>query len=67
MNNYHKNIKLTIETNPSKFRDTRMDIKQDGHYITEVYQKETKLFIYWSSKVPKIYKCNSIKGDFTPL
>ena len=23
MNNYHKNIKLTIETNPSKFLDRR--------------------------------------------
>ena len=44
-----------------------MDIKENGHYITEVYQKETKLHIHWSSKAPKRYKCNSIKGDFKPL
>ena len=37
MNNYQKNIKLTIEINPSKFQYTRMDIKEDGHYDTEVY------------------------------
>ena len=38
MNNYYKNIKLTIEINSSNFLDTRMDIKGDGITI----QKHTK-------------------------
>ena len=52
-----------VEINPSKFIGTRMDIKEDGHYNTEVYQEEAKRPIHWSSKVPKRYKRNSIKGD----
>ena len=32
MNNYHKNTKLTIEISLSKFLDTGMDVKEDGHY-----------------------------------
>lgn len=28
--------------NPSKLLDARIDIKEDGHYNAEVYQKETK-------------------------
>ena len=42
MNNYHKNIKLTIELNPEKFLDTRLKIKDDGYYNTEVYRKDMK-------------------------
>ena len=42
INTFHKNIKLIIEINPSKFLNTRIGIKEDGHYNAEVYQKETK-------------------------
>ena len=41
-----------------------MNRKKDCHYNTEVYRKETKLPIYWSSNVPKRYKHNSVEGDF---
>ena len=63
MNKYHKNIKLTIERNPSTFLAIRIDIKENGIYNTEIYRKETKLPIHWSSKVPKRYKRSLIKGD----
>ena len=35
------------------FLDTKMEIKEDGHYNTEVFRKETKLRIYFSLKEPK--------------
>ena len=66
MNNYHRNKKLTIEINLSRFLDTRMGIKEDGHYDTEAFRKKTKLPIYWSSKAPKRYKSNSLKGGLHP-
>ena len=47
-----------------------MDTKEDGHYNTEVFRKETKLPIHLSSKVPKRpkrYKRNSIKGGLRKL
>ena len=44
MNNYHKNTKLTIKTNPSKFLDTGMDIKEDGHYNRYTKRKQNSPF-----------------------
>ena len=43
-----------------------MGIKEDGHYDTEAFRKKTKLPIYWSSKAPKRYKSNSLKGGLHP-
>ena len=63
LNNYHENIKLTIEINPSKFLDTQL-INIEGKYtITKVYRKESKIPIHWSSKIPKRYKRNTITTD----
>ena len=62
MNNYHENIKLTIELNPTKFLDTKLTLI-NGHYTTAVYRKSTKLPIHWKSKCPKRYKRNAITGD----
>ena len=62
INNYHKNIKFTLESSPDKFLDTKI-IYNDGHVKTEVHRKETKLPINWNSKVPKRYKRNAINGD----
>ena len=56
LNNYHENIKLTIEISPSKFLDTQL-INIEGKYITKVHRKESKISIHWSSK---IYKRNTI-------
>ena len=44
LNNYHPNIKLTIETNPSKFLDTEI-INENGKIETRVFRKNTKLSI----------------------
>ena len=63
LNNYHENVKLTIEINPSKFLDTQL-INIEGKYIiTKVYRKESKIPIHWSSKIPKRYKRNTITTD----
>ena len=62
INNYHRNIKFTIEIQPTKFLDTKL-INENGSYSTEVHRKETKLPVNWSSKTPKRYKRNAINGD----
>ena len=62
LNNYHPNIKLTIEVNPSKFLDTEILIK-NGIIETSVVVKESKIPNHWSSAVPKKYKRNAILGD----
>ena len=62
LNNYHPNIKLTIEVNPSKFLDTKLT-NINGAYKLNVYQKNTKLPSPWTSKIPKPYKRNTINRD----
>ena len=62
LNNYHPNIKLTIEVNPIKFFDTEIMIK-NGIIETYVAVKESKIPNHWSSAVPKKYKRNAILGD----
>ena len=62
LNNYHLNIKLTIEVNPSKFLDTEIMIK-NGIIETSVAAKESEIPNHWSSAVPKKYKRNAALGD----
>ena len=62
LNNYHRNIKLTIEISPTKFLDTQL-INLNGKIETKVYRKPTKLAAPWSSSIPKRYKRNAINGD----
>ena len=62
LNNYHENVKLTIEISPSKFLDTQL-INIEGKYIIKVHRKESKIPIHWSSKIPKRYKRNTITID----
>ena len=62
LNNYHENINFTVEQSPSKFLDTKIEIK-DNKAITSVYRKPNKLPCHWSSKVPKRYKRNTVNGD----
>ena len=52
LNNYHPNIKLAIEVNPSKFLDIEIMIK-DGITETSAAVKESKMSNHWSSAVPK--------------
>ena len=62
LNNYHPNIKLTIEVNPSKFLDVEIVIK-NGIFEISFAVKESKILNHWSLGVPKKYKRNAILGD----
>ena len=62
LNNYHPNVKLNIEVNPSKFLDTKLT-NINGAYKFNVYRKNTKLPSPCTSKSPKRYKQNTINGD----
>ena len=62
LNKYHPKINLTIEVNPCKFIDTKI-INNKGNITTEVFRKMSKLFVHWSSGVPKLYKRNTVIGD----
>ena len=59
---YHQSIRLTIEINPIKILDTKLNWLNDI-YKTTVYQKTTNLPTYWSSNVPKRYKYHATFGD----
>ena len=52
INNYHKKIKFTIETNPKIFLDTRLLLKNDI-IKTEVYHKANKFPVNWKSQIRK--------------
>ena len=63
LNNFHPNIKLTVEVNPVKFLDTTIILNNEGVVTTQVYPKEHKKAVPWISKIPKRYKRNTISGD----
>ena len=56
LNNFHPNIKLTIEVNPEKFLDTKILLNNEGVVTTQVHRKENKKAVPWVSKIPKRYK-----------
>ena len=62
LNNYHPNIKLTIEINPNKFLDTEI-IDNKGVIEMKAYRKITKLPVPWASNIPKRYKRNTRNTD----
>ena len=62
LNNYHPNIKLTIEINPNLFLDTEI-IHNEGAIEMKVYKKKTKLPVHWASNIPKRYKRYTINTD----
>ena len=62
LNNYHPNIKLIIELNPSKFLDSKRT-NINGFYKFSVDRKSTKPPSRWTSKTPKRYKRTTINGD----
>ena len=57
LNNFHSNIKLAIEATLSTFLDTRLT-NINGAYIFNIYQKNTKIPLPWTSKTAKRYKRN---------
>ena len=52
LNSFNRKIKFTVEVNPDKFLDTKIN-NRNGHTTTSVYRKSTKLPVHWTSKVPK--------------
>lgn len=62
LNNYHPNIKLTVECNPDHFLDSAISVGIDG-ITTSIYTKENKVPVFWSSRIPKRYKRNTIRGE----
>ena len=63
--NFHANIKFTVEVNPEKFLDTKLILNEDGSCRTLVYRKPNKVPLHWNSKTPVRYKRNAIIGDLT--
>ena len=62
LNSNHANIKYTTEVNPDKFLDTKI-IQNSGIVTSEVNRKYRKLPVYWTSRIPKRYKINSITSE----
>ena len=63
MNSHHPNIKLTVETNPTRFLDTAFSKYLDGSVTVNVLHEPGKLPSFWNSQIRKIYKGNNIRGD----
>ena len=63
MNSHRPNIKLTVETNPTRFLDTSFCENLDGSVTTKVFHKAGKLPTFWNSEMPKRYKRNNIQDD----
>ena len=38
MNSYHKNIKLTVESNPNRFLETAFNVNPDGSVTTKYFE-----------------------------
>ena len=62
LNSYHTKIKYTIEVDPDKFLDTKI-IQENGFVMANVNRKDRKLPVYWTSRISKRYKRNSITSD----
>ena len=51
LNNFHPNIKLSIETNPEKFLDIKIILYEEGVVHTYIKKKA----VPWLSKITKRY------------
>ena len=63
MYSHHPNIKLAVETNPTRSLDRAFSKSLDGSITTKVFRKPGKLPTFWNSQIPKRYKHNNIRGD----
>ena len=53
MNSHHKNIKLTAESNPTRFLDTAFNFTPDCSVATKVFRKPGKCPVFWNFQIPK--------------
>ena len=58
MNNYHTNIKFTLDGNPRRFLDTEI-IRENNTISTHVFTKLRKFPVHWSSNIKTNYKRNA--------
>ena len=61
LNAYHPKIRFTVEKNLNKFLDTKLHL-ENGNNKTSV-NRNKKMPMHWSSKVPKKIKRNIITND----
>ena len=47
MNSHHRNIKLTVETNPIRFLDTIFNVNPDGSVTTKVFHRTWRIYSLW--------------------
>ena len=50
MNFHDKNIKLTVESNRTRFLDTDFNVNPDGSATTNVFHKPGKFLAFWILK-----------------
>ena len=62
LNNYHPNMKVSIELNPGAFLDNKRT-NINGFYKFNFQRKSIKLKLPWTSKNLKRYKQNTINDD----
>ena len=63
LNNYHPNIKFTVEESPASFLDTPFVHTHDVGFECSVHKKPGKYPTHWKSKIPTKRKGNCILGD----
>ena len=59
LNDYHLNIKLSIDVNPGKFLDIKLNNTNDA-YKFNAYRENRKIPSPWISKTPKRFKRNAV-------
>ena len=53
MNLHHPNIRLAVETNPTRLQDAAFSKNLDGFVTTNIFRKHGKLPTFWNSQIPK--------------
>ena len=59
LNDYHLNIILSIDVNPGKFLDIKLNNTNDAHKFN-AYRENRKIPSPWTSETPKRFKRNAI-------
>ena len=62
LNEYHPNMKFTVENDPKTFLDTTIH-RTDNTITTTIYTKPHKLPVFWTSRIPNKYKKNAIRTE----
>ena len=63
LNDYHRNIKFTVEERPARFLDTAFVYIPEDKFECGVYKKPGRYPTHWRSEIPTKWKRNCILGD----